>query len=723
MRVRPLHQLVALPVAEVPVNVVQLDPEDTAEQIIRVLRREYELGERRVILAFPPKEDEIANLPYVFDQLSRFKRQTGLNVLIVAPSGSWVERFAQPGHFLVQPTLEECATLLAGLRTTAETEMSEEPLPPLATSTAPAEEVAAETNQPDESALITERGDDKPTFILYQDHGEDERDSQLVAHMEAVAPPEMPEEDLQQEDEPADYVEQTTVASSYDANLRHGVDDAGVAEATAASDEAAPNETETELSPGQRAGVLPDSSGAPSFGKTAELFTAEPSEPEEQPTWISLFADGPVAGSATTPPSTVIASLPHWPRRRGRILRTLVAALLILLLVGVGSAIAVYGGPQGAMAQVLQSIGQDHATVTFAPAVHPVQVDSILTASPAASFNPTQRLLPLRLLSATSPTQSATAPATGTKTIPAVPATGTITFSSYNFGQAVTIPAGTSFQASNGIGYATTGSVTIPAAQLGSGGPTPGQASANAQAQQAGAAGNTGPNSINTVYGNSVVVQNTGSFTGGQDAQHLHIVQQSDITGLEEHLITQLQPHIQQALAAQVGSADVQIGNFSYAQQMKSSAQAGDVADSVTVTMRISGSGLTYNRDQYVQTAQALLVEKAGELGPNYQLLANQWRYSSPKLISQAKNHTIYFQVLASGWAAYHFTPADLAHLTGALAGRSSADAQTYLKHQVPNLDPATVSVALPWGITKLPSKASDITIQVRPPQVPATTS
>jgi len=315
--------------------------------------------------------------------------------------------------------------------------------------------------------------------------------------------------------------------------------------------------------------------------------------------------------------------------------------------------------------------------------------------------------------------QSATAPATGTKTIPATPATGTLTFSNYNFSQPITIPAGTSFRATNGLNYVTTASVTVPAAQLGANGPVPGQATVNAQAQQPGAAGNIGSGAINTVYGNSVVVQNTAPFTGGQDTQHLHVVQQSDIDSLKQRLIAQLQPQVQQALAVQITSTDIQIGSFSFTQQIKSSAQAGDTANSVTVTLSIQGSGLTYNRDQYVQLVQVLLAQKAAALGPDFQLVPHQWSYNPPELISQARNHTLYFQVRAAGWAVYQFSRRELTHLAQVLAGQPDSSARSYLQQRVPNLDPATVTIALPWGITRLPGSPADITIQVRAPRLP----
>jgi len=689
MRVSSLRELVAQPALRERVGVVELDPEDTVDQIMRFLRQESEAGERRVVLVFPPKEGEIPYLPIVFDQLNRFKRQTGMNILIVASSGSPAERFAQPGRFVVLPTLEECAEMLGSLQANSEADLPDMSLPPLA---------AALDTAPAAGALDEEGA--FPAPIDSNDDADAWTEQEVASRDEQGAP---------REDEVPAAVDtdgQETTHIDNEQAEAYGEGSAQTLDGRVTAAEIAPsNDT------GDGVEQQTTSPGGVDSGERSALYEAD-----ERSSTSYAPAAYAVADSDAGPPDGVESTAP--PRRRWGVARAVVVLVLILVLAA-GVAMAVYGGPQGAMAQVLQSIGQDRATVIFAPVAHPVQVDSIVTASPAASFDPARRLLPLRLLSATSGTQSASAPTTGTKTIPATPATGTLILSNYDFNQAVNVPNGTSFKASNGLSYVTTASVTVAAAQIGPNGPIPGQASVNAQATQAGAAGNIGAGSINTTYGSSVFVHNAEAFTGGQDTQHLRVVQQSDINGLEQRLVSRLQSQVQQALTNQMSGADVLIGAFAYVPQVKSSAQAGDVADTVTVTVSVSGSGLTYDRNQYQQLVQALLVQKASALGPNYQLMPRQWRYGAPQAVSQGKNHTVYFQVTASGWGVYHFSRGVLTRLAHTLAGRPRNDAQTYLERHVPDVDPASVVIELPWGITALPGAAGDIAIQVRDPTLP----
>lgn len=410
------------------------------------------------------------------------------------------------------------------------------------------------------------------------------------------------------------------------------------------------------------------------------------------------------------------------PRHRGRRVLLALAIVLGLLLLAAGGATLAYGGPQEALAQVLQLIGQDRATVVFSPIVKPIQVQSTITASPTVAFDPNQHLLPLHLLSASSPPQSASASTTVSQVAPALPATGTLICDNVDPSQSVTIPAGTSFQASNGLSYVTTASVTVPAEQLGPNGPVAGEATVKGQAAQPGSAGNIGAGGINGAYGTSVFIKNLQAFTGGKDGKSLRIVQQSNIDGLKQQLMAQLQPQVQQALLTQISSGEVQLGTFTFVPQFHSDHRVGAAADEVTVTLSVSGSGVAYNGSQYAQLAQALLQEQVAALGSGYQLVPQHSSYAQPQLVSQNDaQQTFSLQVTATGWAEYQFPPSELTPLAHALAGRSSADAEAYLQRQVPGVDPKSVSIQLPWGVVRLSHLPERITVQVQPAHVPAT--
>lgn len=103
---------------------------------------------------------------------------------------------------------------------------------------------------------------------------------------------------------------------------------------------------------------------------------------------------------------------------------------------------------------------------------------------------------------------------TGTKTIPATTATGTLTI--YN-GSILSheLPAGLILTGKDGVEIVTDQAVTIPAGSA----PSYGIATVSAHAVVPGAQGNIQADDISAVYNSDITIKNLSSFTGGADAR------------------------------------------------------------------------------------------------------------------------------------------------------------------------------------------------------------
>ena len=151
-----------------------------------------------------------------------------------------------------------------------------------------------------------------------------------------------------------------------------------------------------------------------------------------------------------------------------------------------------------------------------------------------------------------------TFPATGQNVVDTA-ASGTVTFTSANTGNAVQIPAGTQIETAGRIAFATTAAVTVPRATLSGLVVTPATADAPVEAVKKGPAGNVAAGAIVNVppwLAAALVVAdqvtNKKATAGGAHTVTL-FVQQSDIDAAEANLATRLGSQLS-AQAADPGS-------------------------------------------------------------------------------------------------------------------------------------------------------------------------
>lgn len=136
----------------------------------------------------------------------------------------------------------------------------------------------------------------------------------------------------------------------------------------------------------------------------------------------------------------------------------------------------------------------------------------IQTVTVPAQFLPVMRLA-----------ASAAIVATGSKTIPATHARGTLTIYNGSILQQL-LPAGFLVATPGGIEIATDQAVVIPAADL----PEPGIATVPAHAVDIGRQGNITGGAIHQADGASLVIRNLTAFTGGSGARTVHVVLDAD---------------------------------------------------------------------------------------------------------------------------------------------------------------------------------------------------
>ncbi|MGH2480971.1 MAG: hypothetical protein ACRDHW_15055, partial [Ktedonobacteraceae bacterium] len=348
-------------------------------------------------------------------------------------------------------------------------------------------------------------------------------------------------------------------------------------------------------------------------------------------------------------------------------------ALALLLLVG---AIFLAAGAQGSL---LHLFGAPAVTVTVTPRAHLEQGTYALHAIPGASTDGARRQVAARLLNSTSPTQSASAPATGQ--IPPKKASGQLTF--INNGSTTVNISNTIISDNNGIQVSFQGSITIPA--------IPPTVVVTGFAVNPGANGNIPAfDIVKSCCAANVVVKNTTAFTGGADAIPNSVVQQSDIDGAASGLVGTLTRGAQADLGRQVGRGERVIdGSMACRTQTNASQRVGDVVKNVNVQVAVTCGEEVYDDAAVRQVAGNLLSAAATgdpNLGAAYHL-AGQLAVSVLSASVNDKMGNVALSVQARGAWAYAFSTSRLHQLATLIAGKSQAEARTLLLQQAGIMD------------------------------------
>ncbi len=427
----------------------------------------------------------------------------------------------------------------------------------------------------------------------------------------------------------------------------------------------------------------------PSAGST---YIKTPSSQISQPTQMntppgqSTYIVQPAGQSSTTPvqaspqpqsiqPASMVASGTQSPgssRPKRRRWWLVVALVLLVLLVSIGSvSFAVPGGWPSLFKNWFGGGAASSATVTITPASNDVKhayTISAVTGTP----DPSQNQVGARSLSYTSQPQSNTVNATGSRQNPAVKASGTLVIRCRASSTPITIAAGTVFTDNGGLQVATDVAVTANGCST----------TVSAHAVKAGTSGNIPANDMDQPY-QGYVVNNDAAFTGGQDAQTYTVVQQSDIDGAANPLVSSLTQTAQQSLKGKDRSNERLIADPHCQSNVTSDHAAGDTATSVTVSVTVTCTGETYDQDGAQSLAAKLLQDQVRtDLGAGYALVGKVLTAVTQAKIADAKSGTIAVSVNTEGVWAYRFSAAQEQGLAKLIAGKKKQEAVSLLSQQ-----------------------------------------
>ncbi len=292
---------------------------------------------------------------------------------------------------------------------------------------------------------------------------------------------------------------------------------------------------------------------------------------------------------------------------------------------------------------------------------------------------------------------------TGQKPIPAVAASGSVTFTEncnfLCFGGSRQVAAGTMVSTSDGKQYATQKTVSVLSPH--------GSVSVGVSASQPGPNGNTDAHSITNINNNpddSLSVDNPGAIGGGADARTATIIQQSDLDSIRDAYAKDAVPKVTDQLNSKApGSKLVLVGKGVLA-TATSDHKVGEEVSGMTVTIKVAGDGVAFDDKIVKQMLKAALVRKA----PQGSQLTNNVTTTYDAIDATADGH-----ITLNGHASGFTTPIYLdTAIRSHLKGMSPSKAHAFLQ-SLPNVVDARVTQS-PYGLPWLPLFSSRITLKIQ---------
>ena len=345
------------------------------------------------------------------------------------------------------------------------------------------------------------------------------------------------------------------------------------------------------------------------------------------------------------------------------------------------------------------------ASITLSVAGTPVRAEVQLIGSPGTSVGSPDHFATQAIHASESQTVQGTA--TGSKDVPAAPATGQVTFT-YSDSclficqtGTITIKKGTDVSTNDGKHYLTTKSATVPVPR--------GSATTPVSASQPGPSSNTDAHTITQIKGNddySLTVDNGQPTTGGVDARTATIVQQTDIDSIVTAYAKDEVPKVQGELESKAsGLKLVPVGN-GVQSTFAADHKVGDELQSpfnFNLTVTVAGDAVAFDE----KTVKGLLRDDLKrKTPPGSQLTEN------PKISYDPTSATADGNITLSGHASGSYTPVFLqAAIRSHLKGKTPSNARFFLQ-SLPNVVDARISespYALPW----LPLFSSRINLRI----------
>jgi len=342
------------------------------------------------------------------------------------------------------------------------------------------------------------------------------------------------------------------------------------------------------------------------------------------------------------------------------------------------------------------------ATVVITTQSKTVQDTYVLSASPqvmAVDIN--GRIIPGQALKA-SVTGKRTVPTTGSKIIAGIQARGTVELTNNSL-NAIFVPAQTTLTSARGIRFQTVQDVQIP--------PRGQENKVNITviAMNIGVAGNIAVGALNgPCCGDNVTMKNNAPFSGGIDAQSVHMVAQADLDGVRNALALDLQKQASQQLTKQITGDEASSGKPVYNTDVVADSPVGTQTDQVQVTITLAGTLATYNHVLAASTAMQLLNQQATRtLGHIYQEQSTP-TVGNITVVDVNKDGIVYLSVPVHGMWMYNLGSQQVDIWSQSIRGSTTAAAIAYLGTQ-PGV--AGADIHLPFGTDHLPTSSEEIRI------------
>lgn len=401
----------------------------------------------------------------------------------------------------------------------------------------------------------------------------------------------------------------------------------------------------------------------------AKIFASRARKPDEEPSADELM---PVASR--------VRSAAHLPGRARPLTQIVVLLLIIAAIAAAGYVIV------------------PSATVTLTPAFDRISVEVAITADPSpqvTSVDVDGAIIPASIVQ-TPLEDTATTQTTGESDIADLRATGSVIFINQT-GDQIDIPMGTVVATSAGtpILFQTTQGVVLAG---GSGLQV--EAPVEALPEYAGSMGNIETGLINALVGDlggRVSVRNISPTTGGQD-RALRSVTAADQERLLFTLRQQMQARACEEMTARVPASQIVLCDTVRIVEeredlIRFSAQPGDIADALSLTMRlvVEATAIDQRSGQQVAFARlAALIPRGRAIQPETLV------YDQSVVQSIDAEGRVGFTITANGSVV---AQVDTALIRDRLAGRSVAEAVTYLTSEFdlqPDMPPE-ISMSPAW--------------------------
>jgi hypothetical protein len=346
------------------------------------------------------------------------------------------------------------------------------------------------------------------------------------------------------------------------------------------------------------------------------------------------------------------------------------------------------------------------ATATVSVAGTPIKEDITLLGAPGTAAGSVDHFATQAVHAEQSQTLPGTA--TGQKPIPAVPASGSVTFTENQncyfvcLSGTTHVPAGTTVSTSDGRQYKTDKAVSLSSPH--------GTVSVTVSATQPGPNGNTDAHTITNINNNqddSLSVDNPGAISGGAEARTATVIQQSDIDNPRDAYAKDAIPQVTDQLNGKAaGKKLVIVGGAPQATATADHKVGDEIAsgNGFTVTIKVVGDGVAFDD----KAVKAMLKTALGLKIPQASQLTSNATFTYDAIDPTADGH-----ITLNGHSSGFYTPVFLeTAIRSHLKAMSPSKAHAFLQ-SLPNVVDARVTQS-PFGLPWLPLFSSRITLKIQ---------